>query len=221
MFFFFVFLLLLSSFTFKCIFVVVLPSSGHKNERTNVVVYILVFYKTVSCLGQKLICSGSKTLSSRLRWCWKRGCRSREERGSSFTSCCPVIVLQVQPAHAHKCGNSTAFEMAFFFSPLPSSVRKVWHAGASDKPRPHPAEPQPGGEDGAHWRLPACQSRVSPPEPTAAQTESNQVGAALMWNVSTSCFFWFSFLIIMRNQEIIIRLLFVNPFRRIHIMFNL
>lgn len=100
---------------------------------------------------------------------------------------------------------------------LPSSVRKVWHAGASDKPRPHPAEPQPGGEDGERSRLPACQSRVSPSEPTAAQTESNQVGAALLWNVSTSYFFWFSFLI-MRNQEIIIRLLFVNPFCRIHII---
>lgn len=178
--------------------------------------YILVFYQTVSCLGQKLICSGSKTLSWTLRWCWRRGCRSREERGSSFTSCCPVVVLQVQPAHAHNCGSGTAFEMALI-SP-PSSVRQVWHAGASDKPRPHPAEPQPGGKDGERSRLPACQSRVRPSEPTAAQTESHQVGAALMWNVSTSCFFWFSFLIIMRNQEIIIRLLFVNPFRRIHII---
>lgn len=39
---------------------------------------------------------------------------------------------------------------------LSSSVHKVWRAGASDKPRPHPPDPEPGGEDGEHPRLPAC-----------------------------------------------------------------
>lgn len=158
-------------------------------------VYILVFHQTVSCLVQKLICSGSKIVFSTLRWCWKRGCRSREETGSSFTSCCPVILLQVQPVGAeiwtlHSVWNGTL---------LSSSVYKVWHAGASDKPHPHPSEPRPGGEDREHSRLPA-------------QTESNQVRTVSMGNASTFFFFAFGFLIIMRNQEMINRRLFCKCF---------
>lgn len=58
------------------------------------------------------------------------------------------------------------------------SLSEVWHAGASDKPRPHPPDPQLGSKDWGHSRLLACSQVSGQSKPNSTEVESNQVSVS-------------------------------------------